>query len=346
MKYLLTIVCIAAILAQPVSALDYTVPTAPANAEQLMPIRSASFWEDFIYVVKSALRDIEPYYLDALEACIIVFCIVLISTLFSCFPSASQHTVQIITAVLIGVQLLHTTHNMINLARETIHETMQYGKLLLPSMAGLLASQGATASSAALYSGTALFSSLLSSLISKLLVPMVYIFLCLCIGNCALGDDMFTRLRDFVKWLLTWSLKILLYVFLGYMSVTGVISGSVDASAMRATKLTLSGFVPVIGNILSEASETILVSASIMKNTAGVYGLVALSAILVIPFFKIGTQYIFLKVTGAICSVFDAKKSAQLIVDFSSAMGFMLAMTGITSLLLMVSIVCIMKGAA
>ena len=141
-------------------------------------------------------------------------------------------------------------------------------------------------------------------------------------------------------------LKIILYVFTGYIGITGVVSGSADASMIKATKLTISGSVPVVGSILSDASETILISAGIMKNAAGVYGVLAIAALWIGPFLKIVMQYLLLKTTAAVCGVFGTKRTVSLIQDFSSAMGFVLAMISTISLLLTIAVVCFMKGVA
>ena len=151
------------------------------------------------------------------------------------------------------------------------------------------------------------------------------------------------NLRSFVKWLMTWSLKIVLYVFTGYMGVTGVVSGTADAAAVKATKLTISGVVPVVGGIIADASEAILVSAGVMKSAAGIYGILATVAIFAGPFLKIGVQYMLLKITAAVCGVFGCKRSVEMIRDFSGVMGFLLAMVGTVCLLLLISTVCFMK---
>ena len=127
------------------------------------------------------------------------------------------------------------------------------------------------------------------------------------------------------------------------MGLTGVITGTADAAALKVTKSTISVAVPVIGNILSDASETVLVSASVMKNAAGVYGLFVIVSIWITPFLTIGIQYLFLKVTGALCSAFSLKRVSALLSDFTSALGLLLGTTGTVSVLLLVSIVCFMK---
>jgi stage III sporulation protein AE len=104
--------------------------------------------------------------------------------------------------------------------------------------------------------------------------------------------------------------------------------------------------VPVVGGILSEASETVLVSAGIFKNSAGVYGLLAVLALWIEPFVTIGVQYLMLKLTAALCKSIDPKGCSQLVGQVSSAMGMLVAMTASVCLMLLVSIVCFMKGMA
>jgi stage III sporulation protein AE len=127
------------------------------------------------------------------------------------------------------------------------------------------------------------------------------------------------------------------------MGITGVVSGSADAAALKAAKLTFSGVVPVVGGILSDASEAVLVGAGLVKNAVGVYGLLAVLAIWIGPFIKIGAQYLLLKMTHALCGAFSADTAGKLIQDFSTAMGLLLAATAAICVLFLVSIICFMK---
>ena len=123
-----------------------------------------------------------------------------------------------------------------------------------------------------------------------------------------------------------------------------MVSGGTDAAALKAAKLTISGFVPVVGGILSDASEAVLVGAGIVKNAAGIYGVLAVMALFIGPFIKIGTHYLLLKATGTIGAIIGTKNSVSVIDLFSTAMGLILAMTGSVCLLLLISTVCFIKG--
>ena len=95
---------------------------------------------------------------------------------------------------------------------------------------------------------------------------------------------------------------------------------------------------------MSDASEAVLTSAGMMKNAAGIYGMLAILAIWIGPFLQIGAQYLLLKAAAGICNMFGSKRAADLIQDFSTAMGLVLAMTGAGCLIFMISTICFLKG--
>ena len=138
-------------------------------------------------------------------------------------------------------------------------------------------------------------------------------------------------------------LRVVLFVFTGYLTVTGVISGSADAAAVRATKAAVSGMVPVVGSILSDASETLLASASALKSSMGVFGMLAVLAICLTPFLKIGAQYLLLKGTAAVSGTIGMPQQVKLVKHAATAMGYLLAMTGACALMLLISVVCFLK---
>lgn len=344
MRKVLMVLILATILVMPVSAMEYTAPTAPSDALKLIPTESSGFAEDLWYVILSALPSVQPAVAEAIGLCAGIFGSVILVALLKTLPGRGAEVTELAAVLGVAAMLFGTTKSMVSLAAETVAELSEYGKLLLPVLAAALASQGGVTSSTALYTGTVVFDALLSSGIKNLLVPLVYIFLILSLAAGATGEGILNKLKDFVKWLVTWCLKMILYIFTGYISITGVVSGTTDAAALRATKLTVSGMVPVVGGILSDASEAVIVSAGVMKSAVGVYGLIAVIAIWITPFLQIGIQYLLLKLTAALCAMFACNAVNGLIQAFTAAMGLLLAMTGTVCVLLLISTVCFMKG--
>ena len=343
MRYILMIVTLILSITVPVSAQDLTAPVVPEYAEKFMPEDQGNFTEGLLEVLQDALLHIRPDLKEASAACLSIMAVMLLTSVLRTFPGVSGKTVNLAGNTCISLILFRSGGSLIHLAGTTVTEISAYGKLLLPVMTAAMAGQGSISTSSALYAGTAFFDALLTSLIGKILTPMVYLYLVISVACGTIGEETLKKLRDIIKWATVWTLKTVLYTFTGYIGITGVISGATDAASLKAAKLAISGMVPVVGNILSDASEAVLISAATVKNAAGIYGLFAILAIWIGPFFQIGSHYLLLKATSALCPSFADKSSADLVQDFCSALGLLLAMTGTMSLMLLISLVCFLK---
>lgn len=341
---LTSIVFLILCLSLPVSAVEYTAPEVPDSGRKLMPAETQNFSEGLSELLREACSMIRPDLEEAARLSIGIIASALLISVLRTFSGFSKDAVNLSGAVIVSIQLLSSTNTMIRLGCDTINELSSYGKLLLPVMAASLAAQGGVSSATALYAGTTVFDTALSGLIATFFTPMVFVLMTVGIAGCALGDEALKKIQDLVKSFITWSLKTIMIAYTSYMGITGVVSGTTDAAALKAAKLTISTVVPVVGGILSDASEAVLVSVGTMKNAAGIYGILAAAAIFLDPFLKIGAHYLMLKGTGAICTILDPKGVGGLLDIFSTAMGLILAMTGTCCLLLLISTVCFMRG--
>lgn len=344
MKKAILILIIVFLMASPVQAQSLGPPVAPEDALELMPQEQKTFSEDLWYVIRSAMEKIRPDIAAGCKLCLSVVAIAVLTSVLHSLPGKTGAVVELIGSIGVGTMIIGSTGTMIHEAAQTIQTLSDYAKLLLPVLTTAMAAQGGITASAALYTGTAVFDALLSALISSVMIPIVYIYIAISLGKSALGEPMLDKLQKFAKWLITWTLKTVMYVFTGYMTITGVVSGATDQSALKAMKLTISGMVPVVGGIMSDASEAILVSAGVVKNSVGIYGMIAMIAIAIGPFLRIGAQYILLKITASVCGILGGKRITGFMEDLSSAMGCLLAMTGTVCLMLLISVICFMKG--
>lgn len=326
------------------SALEIQTPTVPEEGRVWMSSSTDNLTDGILELLHKAVSALRPDLIEAARVSVgIIGAVLMISILQSLTPAVSR-AAEMAGIVAIAAMLLLSANSMIHLATDTIRSIGDYGKLLLGVMTTALAAQGGVTTSAALFAGTAMFIGVLQSLMSHLLVPGIYIYLAVSAGSGATGEDLLKRTGDLMKGFLSWCLKILLMVFTTWLSLTHVISGTTDAVALKAAKVSMSSFIPVVGGILSDASEAVLVSAGLMKNAAGIYGILAVLALFLHPFLQIGIHYLILKLTGAVCTVFSPGKLSGVIDVFSTAMGLLLAMTGSSCVMVLVSTVCFMKG--
>ena len=345
MRYLWIIIMVVCITAVPAAALELEAPVVPDNGSAYMPDSDSNFADGLRQIFQKVISHIGTDIRSAVSVCLEIVCIVIIVTIVQTFHESVRNMANLVGAITVAVSLFFSTDAMIQLGADTISELSEYGKLLFPVLTAAMAAQGGITSSAAVYTGTMFFSSLLSTLVSRVFLPLVYSFLALAVAGCAMGEDYLKNMRDLLKQFLSWSLRILLTIFTTYISITGVVSGTTDAAALKATRVTISSFVPVVGGILSDASEAVLVGMSVAKNTAGIYGIFAILALFLEPFLHIGIHYLLLKAVVSACAIFGTKNICDLVNDFSTAMAMLLAMTGSVCVLLLIATVCFMKGA-
>ena len=228
---------------------------------------------------------------------------------------------------------------MIGLGRDTIGRMNVFSAVLLPVMAVLSAATGGVTTSALRQSATVLFSKGLVSVMDSVLVPLVFAFVCISCARTVADNPGLDKLAQGIKGLVTGFLTFLLLTFVGYLTASGAISGSVDMSRVKAARMAISRVIPVVGGILADASETVLAGAGVLRGTVGATGMLVVLAICLTPFLHLGVQYLMYKGTAALCATVAQSELSRLIDAIGSAFGLVLGMTGAAALILLVSVV-------
>lgn len=230
-------------------------------------------------------------------------------------------------------------NSLLGMGTSTLDTMTTFSNVLLPTVAVLTAATGAITGAAARQMAAVLFSDLLMNLITKLLVPLVYAYLAACVAHAALGNDGLKRVAGMLKWVVTSVLTAVLLGFVGYLTVSGVVAGTADAATVKAAKFAMSSAVPVVGGILSDAAETVLASAGVLRGAVGVYGMIAVLLMCLVPFLQMSVHYLTYKFTSAISATVADSRTAGLIDNIGTAFGLILGMTGAGALLQLVALV-------
>ena len=333
------------LLALPVRAMEFSAPAPPESAAEFLPKEADSFGEGLWNVLSAASQTIHPALHEGVKCCLRALCAVLLISMAGQF-STKKAALELAGVAAVAAILLEPSAELMELGIETAGELRSYGNLLLPVMASALAAAGGVSASSALYVGTAVFDAVLSTMMTSCIIPMLAAYLSLSIAYGAVGEELLGKLRELFRWCMEWVLKLTLYFFTGYMTITGVISGTADAAAGKVAKIAVSGAVPVVGGILSDATDAVLLSASVLGGGAGVWGILTVIAIFCAPAIGIGVRYLVLKLTGAVASSMGVGRCAGLIGDFAAAMGLLLALVSTQAVLLLISSVCFLRGVA
>ena len=227
---------------------------------------------------------------------------------------------------------------LIGLGRETITQVSQLSKALLPTLAAATAAMGGVTGASVRQAAAVFFSDVLLTVIDRLLMPMVYLYIGVAAAGAVLEGDMLESVGKLLKKVIGWVLSGLLFLFTAYLTVSGAVAGSADAQAVRLAKTAVSSAVPVVGSILAEAAESVLAGAGILRGMLGAFGALAVLALCLTPFLRLGVQYLLYQGAGLVAATVGPKKLTKLLSMLADAFGLVLAMTAAAALLLIISL--------
>lgn len=250
---------------------------------------------------------------------------------FACFTLMTMSALRIFSITVgYGVQIIDTI--------------CEFVTKLSPVFAALLVSGGSVTSAAAFHPVLSAAVYIMTLLVDKCIVPMVYFSAVLgIVGHITprLHMTAFTNLiRSVAKWLLMASLT----VFTGVTAIYGFSAPVFDAVAMKGIKFAVGTFVPVVGGILSETVDTVLSSTKLMKSAVGTAGIISLAAICIVPVIKILAIYIMLRLTAAAAEPITDKRISDMLGEIASSVSLVLGMV-ITASTLFIICIAIMLGA-
>ena len=227
---------------------------------------------------------------------------------------------------------------------ETLRALSDFSKAVLPVMCSAAVSAGAVSSAAAKYAASAMFMDLLLAVGTDFVLPLVSLYLAAVLANAVLPRDTLGGVASFLKWVCTTALTLLVLAFTTYIGLTGIVTGKTDEFAAKAAKSVLSTALPVVGGTLSDAAETLLAGAGMVRNAVGVFGLLASAAICLGPFLAIGVKYLVYKGVSALSQAICDKRTADMIGEIGTAFGLLLGLVGAGGIMLFLSLVSSMKA--
>jgi stage III sporulation protein AE len=278
------------------------------------------------------------------SAAVILMIAILCSTVSTAFEGGAKYAILAGVLAISAVSVLNV-NAFIGLGSKTLDDMNTFSKMLLPTLTGAAAASGAITSAAAKYAATVLFMDIMMSVSKNIIVPLIYAYIATSIAEAALGGEGLAGASNLLKWLTKTVMMGIVLLFVAYLSLTGVISGTTDAVTTKALKTTISTVLPVVGSIIADASETVLAGASILRNAIGIFGFLAVAATCLFPFLHLGVNYLLYKAAAGLSGAIADGRITRLVNAVSTAFGMMLGLVGASALMLFMSIISVIKVA-
>lgn len=176
-----------------------------------------------------------------------------------------------------------------------------------------------------------------SQVVSGTLVPLMGIYLALCIvGSLTPGIDI-VSVAKVIKSTVCWSLGFLLTIFVGLLSLQTVVASGSDTVVAKTAKFLIGSFVPVVGSALSDAFVATQGYMKLLKATVGAFGTLVAALTFLPIFLQTSIWYLTVNLTAAISSMLGIKQVSDILKSASAVLGVLIAVSLCVALLVIIS---------
>lgn len=213
---------------------------------------------------------------------------------------------------------------MSGVAQGLMENLLRCSDLLTPAMITATTLSGAESTAAFLTPMSGVCANLIQNLLSRWGIALSAAAAGIAIaGNLAEGVRL-KRLHGLFRQTLNWSAGLMMTAFMGILSIQGRLGGARDSAAARTTRYAIESIVPVIGGNVSESLESLLSTATIVKNALGASGLALLLCLCLVPLGRLGFSALFLKAVSAMAEPLGDDGMTALTAQFADAVEMLL----------------------
>jgi stage III sporulation protein AE len=217
-------------------------------------------------------------------------------TMFSMFLQSLQNAFEqqavskiayAVVYMVLMIIALNSFHLAMTYAKEAIQTMTGLMMALLPLLLALMASSGGVVSAAFFHPIVLFLMNTTGTVIERFSLPLLFLATLLSIVSLLSEHYKATKLAQLLRNISIGSLGIMLTIFLGVLSVKGASAAVADGIAIRTAKFVTGNFIPVVGRMFTDATDTVITASLLLKNTVGLFGVALLLLIAAFPALKI-----------------------------------------------------------
>ncbi len=255
-----------------------------------------------------------------------------------CLPQVGAEPIEITACCAAALLLAGGMESVISQTVDALRLLSDFSKAALPAFFTSLALSGAAVSASAKYAALSFAMEVMISLSQSLILPLIRAFLAVTICASLFENPLLETVGRLSKWCAVTAMTVMTTAFGLYVSLTGVISGSADKTTVKATKTLIHTTLPVVGGILSDSAAALLAAAKLIRNSAGVFCLIAVCAICAGPFVVLSVKLLVFKAASAASDLTLGGRYAKLLGGIGSCFGMLLGLLGSYGIMLFLSV--------
>jgi stage III sporulation protein AE len=274
-------------------------------------------------------------------------------TIFSMFLQTLQNAFEqktvskiaysVVFMVLIIIAL-NSFHIVINYTLDAISAMTGFIIALVPLLIALIASSGGLVSAAFFHPIILFMMNTSGMLIQYVVLPLLFLSAVLSIVSTLSEQYKVTQLAQLLRNVSIGILGMYLTIFLGVISVQGATAAVTDGIAIRTAKFVTGNFIPVIGRMFTDATDTVITASLLLKNTVGILGVATVILLAAFPAIKILSIAIIYKLAAALLQPLGGGTVITCLDIISKSIIYIFASLAIVSFMFFLSITVIVAA--
>jgi stage III sporulation protein AE len=229
-------------------------------------------------------------------------------------------------------------------AKDAIGDMVGFMLAVIPLLLTLLASMGNLVSVTVLHPLVVFMIHTVSTMIYVIVFPLLFFSAVLHIVSAVSERYKATQLADLLRNAAVAMLGVFVTVFLGVISIKGATGAVTDGVTVRTAKYVASNFVPVVGRLFSDATDTVLGASLLVKNAVGIAGVVIIIMLCAFPALKILTLAVIYKVSAAVMQPLGASPISKMLSTIGKSMIYVFATLAAVGLMFFLAITIIITA--
>lgn len=268
--------------------------------------------------------------------------IAVIAAVFTNFSYAFQNMQVAETGFYIAYLLLFSilTGSFItasSMASETLSSLLEFMKALVPAYFMAVAFSTGAGTSMVYYQITLFLITFVDVLLIHIIIPLINIYLVISMANNLSKEDLLSKLTELLETVMSWGLKTLLGVVVGFNAVQGLIT-PVSDKMKKSILFKAAEAIPGVGDIFGGVAESVLGAGVLLKNAIGVAGVVVIVAICAVPIIKLAVMALIYKVSSAAVQPISDKRMIKCVSASADASLFLLQTVLVGAVLFVITI--------
>ncbi|MEA5011679.1 MAG: hypothetical protein VB100_08180 [Angelakisella sp.] len=268
---------------------------------------------------------------------VIILCAVLGSFNTSLGQSSLVPIFNVIICVFVSSIIIDPVVLCITEASNTIREFSIFILSFIPVFAGVVTASGQPMTGAAYNLFVFWMCQITSQLITNTFVPLLCAYLALSIISVVCPEMHLADAVSGIKTFVTWSLTLILTVFVGLLTIQSVVASGGDSIAVKTTKFFIGSLIPVVGGALSDLFMAAQGCIKLVKGTVGAFGIIITALTFLPVLLQTVVWYITVNIGGLIGNLFGVGQITKLLKAISSTLGILIAVLLYYSLLIIIS---------